>query len=435
MMIPSPLLSIGDLILMILSVFIILGRLYASFPQVLHLKMLNAVKAKVLLTKQPWLVASLILGTFLLEYFLGAFPDIFSSFNWVLPYMMQGLELLHAILGLWLLIAEIQAVYLWLKDLGDTRLLLQRLLPEIQISLRLGLVALALPILLPQFLFTPALSKMLDITIAAIIIWSVVGLLIQLIKGMEKVILYRFGDMSMEKYRIRRFYTQARVFRQIIIAGLMVLGVSTTLMLFDNIREIGTSLLASAGVASAILVFAAQKTLGNLFAGLQIALTQPIKINDALVLEGEFGTVEEITLTYVVLKIWDLRRLVLPINYFIEKPFQNFTMHSTNLLCPVIFFADYRLPIEPVRKAFKDILAASSFWDGNVAVLQVTDGKDREIQLRALASAKDPGSSWNLRCEVLEKLIAFIVEHYPDCLPHIRIEQNRELVDQRAVQQ
>lgn len=139
-----------------------------------------------------------------------------------------------------------------------------------------------------------------------------------------------------------------------------------------------------------------------------------------LLIENELGTVEEISLSHVVLRIWDLRRLIIPINYFIEKPFQNLTRTSTNLLCPIFLYADYNLPIEPVRQEFKRILQLSAFWDGNVANLQVVEAQGNVIKIRALASAKDSGSSWDLKCEVLEKLIAYIVEHHSESLPKLR---------------
>jgi small-conductance mechanosensitive channel len=186
------------------------------------------------------------------------------------------------------------------------------------------------------------------------------------------------------------------------------------------VRQLGTAMIASAGVAGIVIGFAAQKSLGTLLAGFQIAMTQPIRIDDVVIVEGEWGKIEEITLTYVVVKIWDLRRLVVPITYFIEKPFQNWTRTSADILGTVFLHVDYGVPVGAVREELTRILAASPNWDHKVNVLQVTDAKERTLELRALASSSDASKSWDLRCEMREKLVAFIQDQYPESLPRLR---------------
>jgi hypothetical protein len=197
-------------------------------------------------------------------------------------------------------------------------------------------------------------------------------------------------------------------------------ALSLVLMSFATVRKIGTGLLTSAGIVSVIVGFAAQRSIGNLLAGFQIAFTQPIRLDDVLVVEGEFGRVEEISLTYVVLRIWDDRRLILPLNYFIEKPFQNWTRITSEILATVYLQADYTLPVEAVRHELQRLLKDNTYWDGRVCVLHVTDAKERTLELRALVSAANSGAAWELRCFIREKLIDFICREYPDCLPKTR---------------
>jgi small-conductance mechanosensitive channel len=191
-------------------------------------------------------------------------------------------------------------------------------------------------------------------------------------------------------------------------------------MMFDPVRQFGTSILASAGIAGIVIGFAAQKTLGNVLAGIQIALTQPLLIDDIVVVEGEFGQIEEITLTYVTVRTWDLRRLVVPITQFVEKSFQNWSRVSTELLGTVILYLDYQVPMGEVRKELKRLVENNPKWDKRVCGLQITDTTEHAIQVRALISGSDPGKLGDLRCEVREGLINFLVHNYPESLPRSR---------------
>lgn len=198
--------------------------------------------------------------------------------------------------------------------------------------------------------------------------------------------------------------------------------IAAALMMFDRVRSLGASVLASAGVIGIIVGFAAQKTIANLFAGFQLAMTQPIRIDDVVIVENEWGRIEEITLTYIVVRIWDLRRLIVPLSYFIERPFQNWTRVESGILGTVFLYTDYAAPVDVIREELKRVVAQSPHWDGKVCGLQVTNTTDRSVELRALASAGDASKAWDLRCEIREKLILFVQQNYPDSLPRIRAD-------------
>jgi small-conductance mechanosensitive channel len=179
-------------------------------------------------------------------------------------------------------------------------------------------------------------------------------------------------------------------------------------------------LLASAGVAGVIVGLAAQKSLSTIIAGLQIALTNPMKIDDVVVVEGEYGQIEEISLTYVVVRAWDQRRLILPITYFIDKSFQNWTRSSSELLGTVFLYVDFMVPIEEVRTKAKDIVSESALWDKRVFGVQVTDWKTDSIEVRVLVSADSAGKLFDLRCEVRERLLGYLQEREPMVFPRVR---------------
>jgi small-conductance mechanosensitive channel len=220
----------------------------------------------------------------------------------------------------------------------------------------------------------------------------------------------------------RKIRTQMDFIQKVGSGFIVFVAICLILMSFNRIREVGTSIIASAGVITIIAGLAAQRSLANLMAGLQIAFTQPIRIDDAVVVEGEFGEVEEITLTYIVVRIWDHRRLILPISYFIEKPFQSWTRVSSDLLTTVEFYTDYDVPIEIIREELKRILSETKLWDEKVSVIQMVEATQSNVKLRALMSAKDAPTAWELKCLVREKLIAFLLLNYPHSLPKVRSE-------------
>jgi len=270
---------------------------------------------------------------------------------------------------------------------------------------------------------TPIIAHVFSLCLIASCGW----LFIKAVYMLREMILNQYDFEARDNLKARMVYTQTRVIANIITAGIMLSAVSFMLMTFSAVRQIGVSILASAGILGVILGFAAQKTLGNVIAGIQIAIAQPIRLDDAVVVENEWGWIEEITLTYVVVRIWDLRRLVLPISYFIEKPFQNWTRTSADILGSVFIYVDYTTPVGEVRAELERILKESPYWDKKVKVLQVTNTTDRSVELRALMSAADSPTAWNLRCEVREKLLDFLQKKYSQSLPRVRVDFQKEL--------
>jgi small-conductance mechanosensitive channel len=218
----------------------------------------------------------------------------------------------------------------------------------------------------------------------------------------------------------RRVQTQTRVLTRVASGTALMTGLAFVLMTFPRARQFGASLLASAGVAAVVMGIAARSVVGNLLAGLEIALAQPLRIDDVLIVEGEWGRVEEIRATYVVLKLWDERRLIVPLGWFIDHPFQNWTRHSANILGTVFLWTDYTVPVEAVRREARRLCEQSANWDGRVCVVQVTDANERAMQLRILVSSGGSGPNFELRCEVREALIDFIQREYPSALPAVR---------------
>ncbi len=225
-----------------------------------------------------------------------------------------------------------------------------------------------------------------------------------------------------DNLRARRVQTQTRVLSRSLMVLIIIIGTGVGLMTLPLMRQIGTSLLASAGVAGLVVGFAAKPVLGNLLAGLQIALTQPIRLQDAVIVENEWGWIEEITGTYVVIRIWDLRRLIVPLQWFIEHPFQNWTRINADIIGSVFLWVDYRMPLAPLRAEAERLCREAPEWDGKVCVTQVVETSERAIQLRILVSAGDSPRAWDLRCRVREGLVAFVGRDYPDYLPRLRAE-------------
>ncbi len=255
-------------------------------------------------------------------------------------------------------------------------------------------------------------------------------IIINAIKIIRFVILGKYDMTSKDNLKARKIHTQLIVFERILITIVILVSFSIILMSFDSIRKIGVSLLASAGVAGLIIGLAAQKSIAMILAGFQIAITQPIRLEDVVIVEGEWGWVEEITLTYVVVRIWDKRRLIMPINYFIEKPFQNWTRMSAEILGTVFIYVDYGFPVDVLRAEVTRILATTDLWDGNVNSLQVTNATEKSMELRILVSSADSSISWDLRVFLREKLIDFIRREYPEYLPKSRIQLPEELSSQ-----
>ena len=239
------------------------------------------------------------------------------------------------------------------------------------------------------------------------------------------VYLRKFNMQAEDNLVARKHVTQTRILQRAAVIGIGIVSAALALMTIGAVRQWGVSLLASAGVVGIIAGLALQPVLKNLFAGIQIATAQPIRIDDAVVVEGEWGTIEEITSTYVVVKLWDWRRMILPLSYFIEKPFQNWTRETSRLIGSVMLYVDYEAPMDRLRAELERICKASAHWDGDIVNLQVTDITDRVAQVRCLASARSAPVAFDLRCEIRERMLAFMRDHCPEALPQERVSMER----------
>lgn len=254
-----------------------------------------------------------------------------------------------------------------------------------------------------------------------LIIFGFTWCLLVLMQIFKKIFLRQYDISKEDNLKARKIYTQINILVKIANFLIILLAIGLVLVSFESVRKVGVGFFASAGVAGIIIGFSAQKALGTLIAGIQIAITQPFRLEDAVVVEGEWGWIEEINLNYIVVRIWDLRRLVLPTTYFLEKPFQNWTRTSGDLLGSVFLYTDYTIPFDELRKELDRILETTDLWDKKVKVLQVSDSKEYTVETRILVSAKNSPTAWDLRVYVREKMILFIQKNYPECLPKTRI--------------
>jgi small-conductance mechanosensitive channel len=281
------------------------------------------------------------------------------------------------------------------------------------VAIELAIVA----VRLPDWLKEP-LERTLGLCIIAAIAWAAIAL-VELGTDLAKT-RYRLDEE--DNLRARQVETRLDILNRTATTLVIIVGVSLMLMTFPEIRAFGATLLASAGLVGLVAGLAARPFFENLVAGLQIALTQPIRIDDVVVVESETGRIEKITETYVVVRLWDLRRMVLPLTYFLEKPFQNWTYSSANLIGSVLLYPGYGPPIAKLREEAERIVKASPLWDGNVCNVAMTDAKESTPEIRVLVSARGSSQLFDLRCYVRERLVAFAQEHYPAGTPTTRIE-------------
>ena len=350
-------------------------------------------------------------------------PDILQ--NWETAAWLVGLPVFLGLIGHFLAIKMIRKIVRRTGSVMDDSLVRHCYRP-VQWLVVLVVIRLALPAALTGEL-PSSVSHILSLFFIATISWLLIGAAYVL----EDYVVDRFEVGVKDNLRARKIHTQLRVLKRIVILVAGIIGLSTMLMTFPKVRQLGTTILASAGIIGIVVGMAAQRTIGAFIAGLQIAFTQPIRVDDVVIVENEWGRIEEITLTYVVVKIWDLRRLVVPITYFIEKPFQNWTRVTADILGTVFIYLDYTVPIDSVREELHRILKESELWDGKVCVLQITNASERTVELRALMSAADASTAWSLRCEVRERLIDFIRTEYPQALPRVRAELHELKIDEK----
>ncbi|HEY1180256.1 MAG TPA: mechanosensitive ion channel domain-containing protein [Phytomonospora sp.] len=299
-----------------------------------------------------------------------------------------------------------------------------RLADEAYLPAQVALALIAVRLLLPE-IWTWEWRVVVDHVVTLAIFGAVAWLLIALLHVVEGMIMKRV-DKPGESLTERRQRTQIILIRRISVAGILVLAVSAALLTFPMVRTIGVSILASAGILGIVLGLAAQSWLKGLFAGLQLAFGDALRIGDVVVVQNEWGHVEEITLTYVVVRIWDKRRLVLPTTFFTENPYHTWTRSTVDILGTVELDVDFTLPLEPVREELQRLARECEYWDGDTANLQVTDAVHGRMRLRAVVSAADGSVVWDLRCHVREGLVNWIRDNHPASLPKTRAELTGE---------
>jgi small-conductance mechanosensitive channel len=336
--------------------------------------------------------------------------------SWFFGPALVGLALVVALILHSILVAIIR------RMVGPRRMFLGLLLSRTKGPTRLALLILATAAALR---FAPlsselaaALSQGLTIAFTILVGWTA---LIAIDLATTQYLL-RFRLDTEDNLLARKHVTQVRILKRSADTLAVIVTIAFSMMTFEQVRQYGVSLFASAGVAGIVAGLAARPVLSNLLAGIQIAMTQPIRIEDAVIVEGEFGWVEEISSAYVVLRLWDLRRMVVPLSYFIEKPFQNWTRQSSAMLGSIILEVDYTAPVDRIRDKLNEIVHGNPLWDGKVVSLQVTDCKTSTMELRALVSARSSGTVFDLRCQVREKLIAFLQQEHPGALPRQRAD-------------
>ena len=335
---------------------------------------------------------------------------------WAGALLVLGFSILGGLLARWLFIRFLRVS----RDRQGSVLagaVLKRLNNRTRLFFPLLLFVILQPVILLEEPYDTIIFKAAEILLFITLGW----LLLKLIDVLEDLAYVHYAEEKRNPFQERKVKTQLQFLKRILGVVIVVIVLASVLLTINGVRQAGAALLTSAGVAGIVVGIAAQKSLANLLAGFQIAITQPIKIDDAVIVEGEWGIIEEITLTYVVVKVWDKRRIVLPINYFIEKPFQNWTRRSADLTGVIMLYVDYCLPVGELRQALSTILADEELWDKESETIQVVDTTDKTMTLRVLVSAKDAASTFTLRCSVREKLISFIREQYPEALPKQRI--------------
>src|SRR5215472_2600573 len=324
---------------------------------------------------------------------------------------------LAVIIGLF---AHFVALRIVNRLVGDQRVFLRLLLTRTVGASRLAVVIIAVSIVTPWAPVDPAVTQAITnaLIIAFIILVGWVAIIAVAIAA--DTYLRRFTLDVEDNLLARKHVTQIRILQRAADALTIVITAAAALMTFETVRQYGVSLFASAGAAGIIVGLAARPVLSNFIAGIQIAMTQPIRLEDAIIVENEFGWVEDIAAAYVVVRLWDRRRMIVPLTYFIEKPFQNWSRQSTDLIGTVVFYVDYAASVGRIRDKLNEIVAESPLWDRQVVVLQVNDISETTMKLRALVSAKNAGSLNDLQAEVREKLIDFLQKEHPEALPRSR---------------
>ena len=352
-------------------------------------------------------------------HFLNLVAAVRASLDWAPAPLAAALVLVMTAAAA--LLCSRLVINLLLRVPGPRRAFVRSFAKEVRQPLRLLVTVVAVGVALPAV----GLSPRTFVTVAQILLVMFVLLLgwgaSTAIRVSTELYLQRFKTGEPDDLLARKQVTQIRILKRAVDILVFVVTISAALMTFGPVRQYGLSLFASAGAASLVVGLAARPLLTNLIAGVQIAITQPIRIEDAIIVEGEWGWVEEISSTYVVVRLWDWRRMILPIAYFLEKPFQNWTHQSASLIGSVFFYLDYDVPVAALRDHLEQVVRETPLWDGNVVNLQVSDIKDRSVEIRMLVSGRNAPQTWDLRCHVRERMLDYLQTTWPDTLPRTRV--------------
>lgn len=387
-------------------------------------KMMGSFFRRVLLRAAKLPIIFLILGTALIA--LSYIDNVFPLTNWKELFdLTDKIGEICIALALASFIYSAFAIFChWYeKRFAETHTVTALVFTSLRKSLRvifmLVVITIIINILTPSKPYLAFANSVINTIMIAFIGW----IIIQLLYGYEAVVYqYMVKRTTRDHLRAKALYTRTHIIRNIATVVVIILTIAAILMSFSSVRDIGISLLASAGFLTAIIGLSAQKTLVSLFSGLQIALSHAIKIGDIVVIENNSGIIEEITFTYVTLKLGDRRRLLVPISYFIDRPFENWSKEGDSLRSSLHFHVDYLLPISPLRDELDKILKNSSYWDGKASKLQVANLTDRTVEIRIQVSAANADDLSDLRAEVREKILEFIREHYPTHFPKTRLD-------------
>ncbi|MFN3661880.1 mechanosensitive ion channel family protein [Yoonia sp.] len=359
--------------------------------------------------------------------------EIFALFEnlpaFVYPVIVIVSAVIVALAAHWLAFRVVQRIFDTSGGLAET------LMRHTKSPLRLAFILVGLIAVLPQVALPRIWEGRLQHTALVLIIVLIGWTMLMLTNFFTErsVVRYRFD--TDDNLAARKYVTQVRVLRRAIDIIVVILTTAAALLTFEGVQQYGVSLFASAGAAGLVLGLAGRPVLANLIAGIQIAITQPIRLEDVVIVEGEWGWIEEISATYVVVRIWDWRRMVVPLSYFIEQPFQNWTREAASIIGEVTWHLDYTVPVAKVRAKLEELVKTSPYWDGNVVNLQVTDADKETIKLRGLMSARTSPIAWDLRCEIREKLIDWLQAEYPGALPRLRVYATQASTEAVAEQQ
>lgn len=413
-----------DITILVLATFVILAKLVELF---IDKYSANKERLKVyqnILPKQPYRLALFIICSYLfvndlnlpvinLSYFIPTFSAYSQLFRHIV-------EVVRFFLIIFLLIKEEQVLYSLLKITINSEIFHVVMLKFLPALRAMFFIAFTL-FLLPEFKYFPLFRSIIHHVLWISLIWSIAWFLSQSLDAYESALLQKHPALDARDFGLRGTATKTRIVKKILKTLLAIIAGAISFMLFEKTRALGTSIFASAGIIAGIVGLALRSVIENFLVGLQIAFSQPIKINDSVNIEGEFGTIEEITLNYVIVKLWDYRRLIMPIKYFMDNRFINLSRNSINIISTIYFVADHSVPVAILRDEFMRIVKRSSFWDQDLAKLQVVDIKADALYFRGIASSRDSGDAWNLKCEILEEINLFIQKNYSASLPKLRV--------------